>query len=137
MAGKRLTVVIAQAQGKNPAKLQLEEDLAAALVLSGEVDCSVVPHLYDMSREHTGLLFLRSVPGDLVVLPYNRYVVDTVRLEIRDGFVRKIEGGLDARLMSHWLDGNKKSEGDLDGRSCTIRPREIKTTRSLIVSASS
>src|SRR5215470_4409149 len=45
--------------------------------------------------------------GDLVILPYNRYVQDEIRLTIRDGFIRAIEGGLDAKLMSDWLDGNR------------------------------
>ena len=70
MAAKKLTVVISQAQGKNPAKRQLEEEIAAALIMDPEVDVSLVPHLYDLHAEHTGLLFLRSVPGDLVILSW-------------------------------------------------------------------
>jgi NAD-dependent dihydropyrimidine dehydrogenase PreA subunit len=70
MATKKLTVVISQAQGKNPAKQQLEEDLAMSLMLESAVECSVVPHLYDMSRDHSGMLFLQSVPGDVVVLSW-------------------------------------------------------------------
>lgn len=65
---KKLTVVISQAQGKNPAKRQLEEELAAKLLMEPGIDVSVVPHLYDLQPDHTGLLFLRSVPGDMVVL---------------------------------------------------------------------
>ncbi len=53
-------------------------------------------------------------PGDIVILPYCRYVHDEVRLEIRDGFIRKVEGGLDAKLMTDWLDDNKASEDDID-----------------------
>jgi len=53
-------------------------------------------------------------PGDIVILPYCRYVTDQVRLAIRDGFIRKIEGGLDAKLMQDWLDDNKVSKDDLD-----------------------
>jgi 2,5-dihydroxypyridine 5,6-dioxygenase len=56
-------------------------------------------------------------PGDIIVLPYCRYVQDDVRLEIRDGFIRKIEGGLDAKLMSDWLDGNKANPDDMDGHA--------------------
>ncbi|MEJ0068972.1 MAG: ATP-binding cassette domain-containing protein [Pseudomonadota bacterium] len=47
-------------------------------------------------------------PGDIVILPYCRYVQDAIRLEIRDGHIRKIEGGLDATLMRQWLDDNKR-----------------------------
>src|SRR6201996_9546354 len=53
-------------------------------------------------------------PGDIVVLPYCRYVQDPVRLDIRDGFIRKIEGGLDAKLMSDWLAGNKTRPGNTE-----------------------
>jgi len=70
MAGKKLTVVISQSQGKNPQKRQLEEDLATELIMSGDVDASLVPHLYDMSHDHTGMLFLKSVPGDVVFLSW-------------------------------------------------------------------
>ena len=53
-------------------------------------------------------------PGDIVILPYCRYVQDEVRLEIRDGFIAKLEGGLDANLMRDWLDDNKANDADRD-----------------------
>ncbi len=67
MAGKKVTVVISQGQGKNPTKRQLEEDLAAALIMEPDCDVSIIPHLYDLTPDHTGLLFLKSIPGDLVI----------------------------------------------------------------------
>jgi NAD-dependent dihydropyrimidine dehydrogenase PreA subunit len=70
MAAKKLTVVISQAPGKNPTKRHLEEEIATALLFDADVDVSLVPHLYDMAADHTGLLFLRSVPSDLVVLAW-------------------------------------------------------------------
>ncbi|MDB4614144.1 ferredoxin family protein [bacterium] len=70
MAAKKLTVVISQAQGKNPQKRQLEEDLATELIMASDVDTSIVPHLYDMSHDHTGMLFLQSIPGDVVFLSW-------------------------------------------------------------------
>jgi hypothetical protein len=70
MAAKKLTVVITQAQGQHPVRKQLEEALVTELVLEGSVDVSVVPHLYDLTADHTGTLFLRSVPGDVVVLSW-------------------------------------------------------------------
>ncbi|MDB4637913.1 MAG: ferredoxin family protein [Planctomycetaceae bacterium] len=66
MAGKKLTVVISQSQSKNPAHRDLEETIAADLMMSGEVEVSLVPHLYDMSRDHSGMLFLKGIPGDIV-----------------------------------------------------------------------
>jgi len=70
MAGKKLTVVISQSQSKNPQYRDLEETLAARLMMDGSVEVAVVPHLYDMHADHTGLIFLRGVPGDLVVLSW-------------------------------------------------------------------
>ncbi len=70
MAGKKLTVVISQGQSKNPVKQNLEETLATELIMDDQIDVSLVPHLYDMSHDHTGMIFLRSVPGDVVVLSW-------------------------------------------------------------------
>jgi 2,5-dihydroxypyridine 5,6-dioxygenase len=53
-------------------------------------------------------------PGDIIILPYCRYVVDPVKLEIRDGFITKIDGGLDAKLMRDWLTDNQANEKDRD-----------------------
>ena len=53
--------------------------------------------------------------GDLVILPYNRYVQDEIRIEVREGFITKIEGGLDAKLMSTWLADNRRGPDDRDG----------------------
>jgi 2,5-dihydroxypyridine 5,6-dioxygenase len=54
-------------------------------------------------------------PGDMVILPYNRYVQDAIHLEIDDGYITKISGGMDAKLMEHWLEDNKAHPDDLDG----------------------
>src|SRR5437870_1840339 len=70
MSRHHLTVVLSQAQGKHPAKRALEEALVAALIMEPGLDVSVVPHLYDLDPEHTGRLFLESVPGDMVVLSW-------------------------------------------------------------------
>jgi Pyruvate/2-oxoacid:ferredoxin oxidoreductase delta subunit len=70
MSRHRLTVVLSQAQGKNPAKRALEESIVAALIMQPGLDVSVIPYLYDLDREHTGRLFLESVSGDMVVLSW-------------------------------------------------------------------
>ena len=69
MSGK-LTVVLSQSQGKNPAKRALEEAIAAELLMDPAVDLSLVPHLIDMAADHPGLLYLRGVSGDAVVLSW-------------------------------------------------------------------
>src|SRR5437016_9840103 len=67
----RLTVVVSQGQGKNPAKRALEESIVAALILETGLDVSVIPYLYDLDPDHTGRLFLEGVKGDLCVLTWN------------------------------------------------------------------
>ncbi len=81
MAGRKITVVVSQHQGKNPVKRNLEEEIAAALIMAPDVDVSIVPHVYDMSSDHTGMLFLRSMPGTLVFLSWlypraTRWILD-------------------------------------------------------------
>ncbi len=70
MPARKLTVVISQSQSKNPQQKQLEQELAARLLMEDAVEVGVVPHLYDMHADHTGMLFLKSIPGDLVVLAW-------------------------------------------------------------------
>jgi NAD-dependent dihydropyrimidine dehydrogenase PreA subunit len=70
MSRHRLTVVLSQGQGKNPAKRALEESIVAALILEPGLDVSVVPYLYDLGPDHTGRLFLESVKGDMVLLSW-------------------------------------------------------------------
>ena len=53
-------------------------------------------------------------PGDIVILPYCRYVADAVKLTIREGHVVDIAGGLDAKLMRDWLADGKARPDDRD-----------------------
>jgi 2,5-dihydroxypyridine 5,6-dioxygenase len=84
---------------------------------AGRFDHWGAGHVHTFPNEGTanGSVVLR--PGDIVILPYCRYVQDEVRLDIRDGFIRKIEGGFDAALMNDWLDGNRANPGDMDGHA--------------------
>jgi 2,5-dihydroxypyridine 5,6-dioxygenase len=71
-------------------------------------------HVHTFPNEGTANGIVVFQPGDIVILPYCRYVHDAVRLEVRDGFVTKIEGGLDAKLMRDWLTQNKAHPEDRD-----------------------
>ena len=53
-------------------------------------------------------------PGDIVILPYCRYVVDPITLDIREGHIVKIEGGVDAALMREWLAEGQTGPTDRD-----------------------
>jgi 2,5-dihydroxypyridine 5,6-dioxygenase len=61
---------------------------------SGFVAC--FPH----DRTAQGRIVLQ--PGD-VLLPWCRYVQDRVELEIRDGYIRSIEGGIDAWVLKDYF----------------------------------
>lgn len=50
-------------------------------------------------------------PGDIIILPYCRYVQDTIEVQVENGYVTSIEGGVDAKLMRYWFnDGQDKSD---------------------------
>ncbi|MFO0817752.1 MAG: ferredoxin family protein [Pirellulales bacterium] len=67
---KRTTVVISQGQSQNPAKRDLEENLVAALLMEPGLEVMVIPHLYDLKADGTGVLALQGVSGPLVVLSW-------------------------------------------------------------------
>lgn len=66
----RLTVVLSQGQSQNPAKRALEESVVTALMLERGIDVVVIPHLYDLPPDGTGMLALQGVSGHLVVLSW-------------------------------------------------------------------
>ena len=80
----------------------------------GRVDQWGAGHITNYPDEGSanGIVVLQ--PGDFWILPYIRLIENPVRLEIRDGFIRKVEGGVDAKAFTYWLDRNKRSADDLD-----------------------
>lgn len=119
MAHKKVTVVISQSQGNNPARRHLEEELAAALMMDADVDVSLVPHLYDMSHDHTGMMFLRSIPGDLIILGWlypraMQWILD------RQG----IKGHSGITLLNS-ADEEQEDEPDVDGNGRGIGPANV------------
>jgi len=92
MADRKLSVVIAQAPGKNPNKRQLEEEIAAQLIIENVANVSVVPHLNDLSADDSGALWLKSVGGDVVVLAWlypraTHWILDRMGVKGREGTV--------------------------------------------------
>lgn len=66
----RLTVVVSQAQGRNPEKRKLEEEIITRLMLTRGIDVLVTPHFYDLNSESTAMLALQQIPGHAVVLSW-------------------------------------------------------------------
>ena len=79
----------------------------------GRMDQWGVGHVHTFPNEGSANGRVVISPGD-IILPYCRYVVDEIRLEIADGHIRKIEGGLDAKLMENWLTEHQVDSEDLD-----------------------
>src|SRR5262245_28595821 len=67
---KRIAVVVSQGQSANPAKRQLEEDIVAGLLMESGIDVVVIPHLYDLKADGTGILALRGIMGNVIVLSW-------------------------------------------------------------------
>ena len=67
---KRIAVVVSQGQSQNPAKQRLEEDIVTALLMEPGIDVTVIPHLYDLKPDGTGMLALQGIKGPLIVLAW-------------------------------------------------------------------
>jgi NAD-dependent dihydropyrimidine dehydrogenase PreA subunit len=70
MTDKRITVVLSQTRSKNPEKRRIEEEIATAMLLEPGIEFAVTPNVYDLSPGDTGLLYLNSVKGHLVLLSW-------------------------------------------------------------------
>lgn len=66
----KLTVVISQGQSASPVKRKLEEDIVAGLLFERGIEVTVIPHLYDLAPDGTGMLCLQSISGNMVILSW-------------------------------------------------------------------
>jgi ferredoxin len=87
---KRIAVVLSQGQSQHPAKRQLEEDIAAALLFEPGIDLIIVPHLYDLKPDGTGTLALTNVKGNMIVLSWlydrgTRWTLDRMGIRGKEG----------------------------------------------------
>lgn len=71
-------------------------------------------HIHTFPNEGSATGTVVMLPGDIVILPYCRYVVDPVKVTIREGHVVDVQGGLDAKLMQDWLADGKMNAKDRD-----------------------
>ncbi|WP_254511936.1 4Fe-4S dicluster domain-containing protein [Anatilimnocola floriformis] len=87
---KRIAVVLSQGQSASPAKRQLEEDIAAALLMEPGLDLVIVPHLYDLKPDGTGTLALTNIKGNMIVLAWlydraTRWTLDRMGIRGKEG----------------------------------------------------
>lgn len=114
MSDTRITVVLSQTRSKDPIKRNLEEEIATSLLLDPGIDFAVVPHVYDLYPEDTGLLYLKSVQGHLVLLSWlfpraAHWVLD------RNG-VKGREGATLLKSLGQETDEDEVGEGDGEAR---------------------
>ncbi|MFK7766247.1 MAG: ATP-binding protein [Mariniblastus sp.] len=67
---KRISVVVSQSPSKNPAKRNLEEEIVAGLLFESGIDVTIVPNLYDIKPDSTGMLALNGINGNAVVISW-------------------------------------------------------------------
>jgi NAD-dependent dihydropyrimidine dehydrogenase PreA subunit len=126
MASK-LTVVISQGQSASPVKRQLEEQLVGALLFERGIEVTVIPHLYDLAPDGTGMLCLQGITGDMVVLSWlfpraARWVLDRQGIGGREGH---------CLLLAEEADADGEGDDDsLDESAADGKPRvtESRTT---------
>ncbi|WP_425617300.1 ATP-binding protein [Anatilimnocola sp. NA78] len=87
---KRIAVVLSQGQSQHPAKRQMEEDIAAALLMEPGIDLVIVPHLYDLKPDGTGTLALTNIKGNMIVLAWlfdraTRWTLDRMGIRGKEG----------------------------------------------------
>jgi len=86
----RLTVVVSQSRSQNPKKRDLEEQVVAGLLGERGIDVTVVPHLYDLKPDGSGLLCLSGITDDLLVCSWlypraARWILDRNQIRGQEG----------------------------------------------------
>ena len=86
----RLTVVVSQSRSLNPKKRGLEEEIVGGLLGERGIDVTVVPNLYDLKADGTGMLCLSGISGDLVVCSWlfpraARWILDRNQIRGQEG----------------------------------------------------
>jgi hypothetical protein len=115
----RITVVLSQTRSKNPGKRRLEEEIAAALLIEPGIELAVTPNVYDLSPGDTGLLYLNSVKGHLILLSW-QYPRAAHWLLDRNG----ISGKQGVTLLKSLGEENDEEEGGED-EEAGIGPAEM------------
>ncbi len=64
---KKIVVVVSQGQSANPVKRALEEEIVAGLLFSKDIEVTVIPNLYDLAPDSTGMVCLQGIRGPMVV----------------------------------------------------------------------
>ena len=111
---KRITVVLSQGQSNNPQKRTLEETIVADLIAVDGIDLLVIPHLYDLHADSSGLIALQNISGDFVLLSWL--------------YARALTGLLTARIfVAGWVRRALKSPWDQRKRKWEKQTARVST----------
>lgn len=119
---KRIAVVVSQGQSANPAKRQLEEDIVSGLLFEPGLDVVIIPHLYDLKPDGTGMLALQGIMGNMIVLSWlyergARWTLDRFGIRGKEGLTL-IKSEEDEE------DEDEEQEGD-DGKERVNELRDV------------
>ena len=119
---QRISVVLSQGQSQNPQKRQLEEDIVTGLMLEPGIDVTVVPHLYDLRPDGTGMLALQGISGDMIVCSW-LYERAAHWILSRN----KIDGHVGTTLIQPEADDDEEEEleEEADSKDRVINSRDI------------
>jgi len=67
---EKISVILAKDRNPSPEQQSLVDQLLAGLEHRPALDVTVVPHLYDLAPDGPAVRFLRSIPGDMIVLAW-------------------------------------------------------------------
>jgi NAD-dependent dihydropyrimidine dehydrogenase PreA subunit len=120
---KRIAVVLSQGQSQHPARRQLEEDIAAALLMEPGIDLIIVPHLYDLKPDGTGTLALTNVKGNMIVLSWlydraTRWTLDRMGIRGKEGLTLLTSA-------DESEDEDDEDSGDSAAEAADAKPRVI------------
>lgn len=123
----RIAVVVSQGQSRNPAKRQLEEDLVTTLLFEPGLDVTVVPNLYDLSQDGTGMLALQGIKGPMIVVSWLYPRAAHWVLDRND--IRGLEGATLLKLESEDEDDDELEDELEDDKVRVNDQREIPDRR--------
>jgi NAD-dependent dihydropyrimidine dehydrogenase PreA subunit len=130
---KRIAVVLSQGQSANPAKRQLEEDIVAGLLMEPGIDVVIIPHLYDLKADGTGMLALRGIMGNMIVLSWlyergARWTLDRFGIRGKEGLTT-IKAADDEEKDDEDEEAAAEAEAANDGKERVNDSREIPNRR--------
>lgn len=116
----RLTVVVSQSRSQNPKKRELEEQIVAELLGEKGIDVTVVPNLYDLKADGSGMLCLSGIAGDVVVCSWlfpraARWILDRNQIRGQEGI----------SLLKSQGESDEDEDSDEEQNDAEDKPRVI------------